>query len=108
LKRHANACALCREPLGVTSPGVNVALRGVCQSMFPDEFAERVEEGRHEEDELEAARARSQEQQQRDLANAHAQDDDDGVANGVFCMSLTSLLCAPPDRPPEDAPVELN
>jgi hypothetical protein len=110
LVRHANACALCREPLGATPPGINVALRGVAQSAFPSEFEQRVEEGRQEEDELEAARARSQRQQQNG-ANGVADDDDDqsnNIVTGVFCMSLSSLLCSQPDRPADDVPIELN
>jgi hypothetical protein len=110
LVRHSNTCALCREPFASTPPSVNVALRGVCAAAFPEEFLARSEEGRREEDEL--ARARSAElARATDSArnggsggggnNARANDDenDDGGINlmglqGVFCLSLSSLLCS--------------
>jgi hypothetical protein len=109
LVRHSNTCALCREPFASTPPGVNVALRGVCAAAFPEEFLARSEEGRREEDEL--ARARSAELARASEparggggngANARRNDDNDddgGGINlmslqGVFCMSLSSLLCS--------------
>jgi hypothetical protein len=107
LVRHSNTCALCREPFASTPPNVNVALRGVCAAAFPEEFLARSEEGRREEDEL--ARARSAELARANDAsrdrgggiNARANDDenDEGGINlmglqGVFCLSLSSLLCS--------------
>lgn len=113
LVRHSNTCALCREPFASTPPSVNVALRGVCAAAFPEEFLARSEEGRREEDEL--ARARSAELARASEpargggggngANARRNDDndDDGGINlmslqGVFCMSLSSLLCSHDER----------
>ena len=43
-------CALCREPLPRRTPSVNIVLRSVIEKAFPDEFEERVDEGRREVD----------------------------------------------------------
>jgi hypothetical protein len=41
-------CPLCREPLARKMPSINVVLRGVIEKAFPDEYIERVEDGRRE------------------------------------------------------------
>jgi len=50
LMRHSARCALCREPLPRRTPSVNIVLRSVIEKAFPDEFEERVDEGRREVD----------------------------------------------------------
>ena len=86
---------MCREPLSDRLPAVNVVLRGVIEKLYPEEYLERVEEGKREEEERELAEAAALRRTEAAAEIDRARRQSNNGLRAVFCLqSISILLCS--------------